>query len=538
MRLRNVRGSREQIAQSEYVIKDPEASRGRWKERFADGKPIHIEIGMGKGRFLMELSRLHPEIHFIGIEKFSSVLVRALEKIEEDPRDNLHFLRMDAEHIEEVFGPGEVGRIYLNFSDPWPKERHVKRRLTSQQFLRRYEGILSPGGEVIFKTDNKDLFDFSEESVKLAGWQIEALTRDLHHSVYAEGNVMTEYEAKFVKRGNPICMMTVRPGDKTEDNDRNPEGKETEIKEDESFKEDNCVKGNERKTMNRKDKNGQKAAAVKPDRLCAIDLDGTLMRSDSVVSEYSKEVLRKAIEHGIEFLPTSGRSFRAAIDSVKDIEGTRYLLGGNASVITEIGTEKIMKQWIIPQKISYEIYHMVKDNGGYIEMYCENDVYTERGTEEIAYRSKLNPTFVDSLLETVIRVPSMEHMLKTGIMQVNKIHIVFPDQEDLYHYAEEIRAYPEVNVVHPTHYNMEVFPSDCNKDIGMEYVRNMLDIPWEGTIAIGDSGNDRAMIEYAATGLAVANSMDVLKEAADRILLSNDEDGPARYLEELIEADN
>ena len=513
MRLRNVRGSREEIAKSEYVIKDAEASWGRWKERFADDKPIHIEIGMGKGRFLMDLSRIHPEIHYIGIEKFSSVLVRALEKIEEDPRDNLHFLRMDAEHIEEIFGPGEVDRIYLNFSDPWPKERHVKRRLTSQQFLRRYEAILSADGEVIFKTDNQALFDFSEESVNQAGWQIEALTRDLHHSSYVEGNVMTEYEAKFVKRGNPICMMTVRPGKQTDAADDN--------------------KGADMAGLE-----GQRAAKAKPDKLCAIDLDGTLMRSDSIVSEYSKEVLRRAIEQGIEFLPTSGRSFRAAIDSVKDIEGTRYLLGGNASVITEIGTERIIKQWIIPQKISYEIYHLVKDNGGYIEMYCENDVYTERGTEEIAYRSKLNPVFVDSLLETVIRVPSMEHMLKTGIMQVNKIHIVFPDQEDLYRYADKIRAYPEVNVVHPTHYNMEVFPSDCNKDIGMEYVRNMLDIPREGTIAIGDSGNDRSMIEYAAVGLAVANSMDELKEAADRIILSNDEDGPARYLEELIEADH
>ena len=518
MRLRNVRGSREKIEKNEYVIKDAEKYRGGWKAFFNDGKPVHIEIGMGKGRFLMEISRQNPDVHFIGIEKFSSVLVRALEKTDEDPRENLHFLRMDAEYIEKVFAPGEVDRIYLNFSDPWPKERHVKRRLTSPQFLERYEHILSPSGNIIFKTDNKELFDFSEESVKESGWILDAISRDLHHSEYADGNIMTEYEAKFSAKGNPIFMLSAHP-------DRNkPAGEKAD--------------GNKNYSETSATDPGSRAEPVKPVKLCAIDLDGTLMRSDSKVSKYTKSVLRRAIRNGIEFLPTSGRSFRAAIDSVKDIQGTRYLLGGNASVITEIETERIMKQWVIPQNISYEIYHLVKDNGGYIEMYCENDVYTDRGSEEIAFRSKLNPVFVESLLETVIRVPSMNHMLKTGIMQVNKIHIVFPEEEDLYHYAEVIAEYPEITVVHPTPYNMEAFPADCNKDVGMEYVRNLLDIPRENTIAIGDSGNDRAMIEYAACGIAVANSMDVLKEAADLIIGSNDEDGPARYLEKLIEEMN
>lgn len=521
MRLRNVRGSREQIKNNNYVIKKPEDFRGHWKEKISDGKPIHIEIGMGKGRFLMDLSRMNPHIHYIGIEKFSSVLVRALEKIDQDPRDNLHFLRMDAEHIEEVFAPGEVDRIYLNFSDPWPKERHVKRRLTSDRFLERYENILAPEGNVVFKTDNQDLFDFSEESVRLAGWEIDQISRDLHHSPLAEGNVMTEYEAKFVKKGNPICMMNIRPKDR----ELRQKEKDKAVQSLGFTEEKETLEGSERKVD----------PDMKPKKLCAIDLDGTLMRSDSVVSEFSKDVLRKAIKSGIEFLPTSGRSFRAAYDAIKDIEGTRYLLGGNASVITEVETEEILMQWIIPQEVAYQIYHMVKDNGGYIEMYCENDVYTERGSEEIAYRSKLNPTFVDSLLETVIRVPSMEHMLKRGIMQVNKIHIVFPEQEDLYHYAEKINAFSEVNVVHPTHYNMEVFPSDCNKDIGMEFVRKILGISRENTIAIGDSGNDRAMIEYAAIGAAVASGMDELKEAADRIIPGNDEDGPARFLLEVME---
>ena len=209
MRLRNVKGSREHIAANDYVIKEADRHRGHWKELFADDKPIHIEIGMGKGRFLMDMARLNPDIHYIGIEKYSSVLVRALEKMEEDPLDNVHFIRMEAEYISQVFEKGEVDRIYLNFSDPWPKDRHAKRRLTSRQFLGRYQEILKEGGLVSFKTDNRDLFDFSLEEVEAAGWTLDLCTFDLHHSPYLEGNVMTEYEEKFVKKGNPICKMVI-----------------------------------------------------------------------------------------------------------------------------------------------------------------------------------------------------------------------------------------------------------------------------------------------------------------------------------------
>ncbi len=209
MRLRNVKGSREQIAENEFVIKNAEQNKGKWAEVFRDGRPIHLEIGMGKGKFLMEMARLHPDIHYIGIEKYSSVLVRALEKMEEEPLPNIHFLRMDAEYITEYFAPGEVEEIYLNFSDPWPKERHAKRRLTSRQFLARYDEILKPEGRVIFKTDNRGLFDFSLEEVQEAGWILDYHTFDLHHSEYLEGNVMTEYEEKFVQKGNPICKMVI-----------------------------------------------------------------------------------------------------------------------------------------------------------------------------------------------------------------------------------------------------------------------------------------------------------------------------------------
>lgn len=207
MRLRNVKGSREHIENCEYVIKDAPAHKGSWKEYFGDGFPIHLEIGMGKGRFLMDMARLHPDIHYIGIEVFSSVLVRAIEKMEEDPLPNVHFLRMDAEYVPDIFAPEEIDVIYLNFSDPWPKERHAKRRLTSHQFLARYDKVLKKDGPVIFKTDNRDLFDFSVEEAKASDWTLDLVTYDLHHSQYLEGNVMTEYEERFVAKGNPICKM-------------------------------------------------------------------------------------------------------------------------------------------------------------------------------------------------------------------------------------------------------------------------------------------------------------------------------------------
>ena len=214
MRLRNVPGAAERIANSPYVEPDPGAWKGRWRERFLpDGteRPLHLEIGTGKGQFLMQQALLHPDILFLGIEKFSSVLVRAVEKAEEDGRENLLLLRMEAELLETVFDKGEVNRIYLNFSDPWPKERHAKRRLTSVEFLRRYEQILSADGAVEFKTDNAALFDFSVESCEAAGWKIEVLTRDLHaDAVRNEGNVMTEYEERFSAKGNPICKLLAR----------------------------------------------------------------------------------------------------------------------------------------------------------------------------------------------------------------------------------------------------------------------------------------------------------------------------------------
>ncbi len=207
MRLRNVKGSRENIEASEYVVQHPEEYKGRWGEIFKNDYPIHIEIGMGKGQFIMELAQRNPHINYVGIEKFSSVLIRALEKRPLLENNNLVFIRIDAENINEIFERNEVERIYLNFSDPWPKDRHSKRRLTSRQFFDRYNKILSTEGRVVFKTDNRGLFDFSLQEVTEAGWILENYTFDLHHSEYLEGNIMTEYESRFVAEGKPINRL-------------------------------------------------------------------------------------------------------------------------------------------------------------------------------------------------------------------------------------------------------------------------------------------------------------------------------------------
>ena len=216
MRLRNIPGSREVIAENRFCVQEPEAFAGAWRTLFGNEHPIHLEIGMGKGRFLMDLARLHPEINYIGIEMYSSVLIRAIQKAEEmeEAPGNFRFIRMDARDLTRVFAPGEVEKIYLNFSDPWPKDRHAKRRLTSGLFLKAYRTVLQRGGCVEFKTDNRDLFDFSLASIRENGWILLSHTFDLHHDpVLCEGNVMTEYEERFSSMGNPICKLTARPGE-------------------------------------------------------------------------------------------------------------------------------------------------------------------------------------------------------------------------------------------------------------------------------------------------------------------------------------
>ena len=206
MRLRHVKNADKIINDSLYVIDNFKDYKGKWKAIFQNNNPIHIEIGMGKGDFIIGMALKYPDINFIGIEKFDSVLVRAIQKIDiEIP--NLKIIRMDAKEIEEVFDK-EIETIYLNFSDPWPKKRHAFRRLTSNEFLERYDKVFSNKCHIIQKTDNKDLFAFSIKSFNNYGYMIADLTLDLQNTDYPD-NVETEYEKRFKIKGNPIYMIEV-----------------------------------------------------------------------------------------------------------------------------------------------------------------------------------------------------------------------------------------------------------------------------------------------------------------------------------------
>ena len=210
MRLRNIPGANDVIASSPYVIQEPIDKKGNQKENFPKNQPIHIEIGMGKGKFIHELAKRNPQINYIGIERYSSVLLRAIQKLEEEPLENLKFMCIDAKEITDVFEKEEVDKIYLNFSDPWPKDRHAKRRLPSKEFLARYDSILKKDGRLEFKTDNKGLFDFALEELPIANWKAEAVSYDLHNDEkMCQGNIMTEYEEKFSAKGNPIYKYII-----------------------------------------------------------------------------------------------------------------------------------------------------------------------------------------------------------------------------------------------------------------------------------------------------------------------------------------
>ncbi len=216
MRLRNISGSRDVIAEGPYVVQEPQQYRGRWAELFGNPNPIFIEVGMGKGQFLHTLAARNPENNYVGIEKYSSVLLRAIQKMEAEELPNLKLLRMEAEELTAVFGKGEAAGIYLNFSDPWPKDRHAKRRLPSAEFLARYDEITAEGAKIEFKTDNRALFDFALEQLPQSAWKADVITYDLHaDETLMQGNVMTEYEEKFSAAGNPICKYVLTRRHKT-----------------------------------------------------------------------------------------------------------------------------------------------------------------------------------------------------------------------------------------------------------------------------------------------------------------------------------
>jgi len=197
-------------AHLEYVIIQPSEWKSKMQEQFDKKQPLHIEIGMGKGDFMIGMAKKYPNINFIGIEKYDSVLYVALKKIlEEEYISNLRLIRADAIDLKDIFAEGEVERIYLNFSDPWPKTRHYKRRLVYKEYLAIYEHILVKQGVIEQKTDNRILFEFSLMSMNQYPMDFERVSLDLHHSEYAEGNIMTEYERKFSVNG-PIYQLVAR----------------------------------------------------------------------------------------------------------------------------------------------------------------------------------------------------------------------------------------------------------------------------------------------------------------------------------------
>ncbi len=210
MRLRNVKNKEEIMKSSKILITDFETKKGKWQDEFGNDNPIYIEIGMGKGEFILNNALTYQNINFIGIEKYDSIVARAIQKIEgqEDIPNNLRILRMDAKNIEDAFSH-EVDKIFLNFSDPWPKKRHSERRLTSNTFLKKYDNIFKKTKEIVMKTDNIDLFAYSLETLSKNGYILDKVSLDLHNSD-VQNNIMTEYEKKFALQNVKINYLTAK----------------------------------------------------------------------------------------------------------------------------------------------------------------------------------------------------------------------------------------------------------------------------------------------------------------------------------------
>ncbi|MGM7682173.1 tRNA (guanosine(46)-N7)-methyltransferase TrmB [Cytobacillus sp. Hm23] len=210
MRLRNKPWAKDHLLQyPQFAIQNPENNQGKWHEIFGNKNPIHIEVGTGKGNFITEMAKEHPHINYIGIEVYESVIVSALDKLIEADLPNVKIINANAVDLAEFFARGDIERVYLNFSDPWPKNRHEKRRLTYQSFLQLYENLLVDGGEIHFKTDNQSLFEYSLMSFSKYGLQLTYVSLDLHKSDF-KGNIMTEYEQKFSSKGQRIYRCEVK----------------------------------------------------------------------------------------------------------------------------------------------------------------------------------------------------------------------------------------------------------------------------------------------------------------------------------------
>ncbi len=200
MRLRNIKNAKERLMvdNNRFYINEPLNYKGKWNELFNNSNPIHIEIGCGKGQFISTLAKLNPDINYIAIEKYDSVLLRCLEKVIDSDLNNLKLITFDAAELRNLFDDKEISRIYLNFSDPWPKSHHAKRRLTSSIFLNIYKYILKEDGEIFFKTDNRKLFEFSLESFNENNYKLSNISLDLHNDLEKyKDNITTEFEDKW-----------------------------------------------------------------------------------------------------------------------------------------------------------------------------------------------------------------------------------------------------------------------------------------------------------------------------------------------------
>ncbi|MBU9721074.1 MULTISPECIES: tRNA (guanosine(46)-N7)-methyltransferase TrmB [Bacillaceae] len=207
MRLRNKPWAERVIVENPQIVEpEPRKWRGKWNEIFGNNHPIHVEVGTGKGRFVTRLGEAHPEWNVIGVEKYDSVIITGVERLQENPQQNVRLLKEDVTELTEFFAPNEIDRLYINFTDPWPKNRHAKRRLTHEGYLKQYKEVLKETGEIHMKTDNQGLFEYSLESLSQFGFKLKNICLDLHKSDI-QGNIMTEYEERYNKRGMKIYRV-------------------------------------------------------------------------------------------------------------------------------------------------------------------------------------------------------------------------------------------------------------------------------------------------------------------------------------------
>lgn len=268
-------------------------------------------------------------------------------------------------------------------------------------------------------------------------------------------------------------------------------------------------------------------------KLIAADLDGTMMRKECYLSDYSKDVIRRLVAEGHIFVPTTGRCFASAYQKVKDIPGIRYYITSNGCIVYDIKEDKMLYEHFLPSELAYEIYMDTIALDGAPEIYSGLDSYLEEERFPLALKA-FNKELSEDLYATTISIQEAGEEIRSGRMKVNKFNLVFHTEEDKRKIATKYEGREEIVVTVPTPYNLEVFYNGCDKDTGMQLIARKEGIAHSQTIAIGDSINDMKMVEYAALGLAVGNAMEPLKEVADQIILANHEDGPAKYIEEKI----